>query len=124
MPTRRETVETYLDGFRASDHAKVLATLTDDVVWAIHGHRTTRGRDEFDEEIENPEFVGSPLLTVDRTFEDGDVVVTTGEGRGAHREHGPFRFGFSDVFTFRGDLIARVDSYVVPLPDTLRPSGG
>jgi ketosteroid isomerase-like protein len=116
MPTRREVIETYLDGFRASDHDQILATLTDDVVWVIHGHRTTRGRAEFDDEIENPAFEGSPLLVVDRTFEDGDVVVTTGEGRGRHREAGPFRFGFSDLFTFRGDLIARVDSYVVPLP--------
>jgi len=120
MPTRRDVVDSYMDGFRASDHDKVLATLTDDVVWVIHGHRTTRGREEFDDEIENPAFEGSPQLTVDRTFEDGDVLVTTGEGRGVHREGGPFRFGFSDLFTFRGDLIARVDSYVVPLPDDVR----
>ena len=27
-----------------------------------------------------------------------------------------FRFAFNDLFTFRDGLIARVDSYVVPLP--------
>jgi ketosteroid isomerase-like protein len=31
-------------------------------------------------------------------------------------EHGPFRFAFNDLFTFRDGLIARVDSYVAPLP--------
>ncbi|WP_229070137.1 nuclear transport factor 2 family protein [Actinoplanes sp. DH11] len=112
---QRDLVAEYFEGFRTGDHARILATLTDDVAWIIHGHRTTRGRDEFDGEIENPAFTGHPELDVQRVFEDGPVVVTTGEGRGATVEHGPFRFVFSDIFTFRAGLIARVDSYVVPL---------
>lgn len=114
--TQRELVEEYLDGFRTSDHHRILGTLTDDVEWVIHGHRTTHGKAAFDDEIENPAFTGSPQLDVRRVLEDGPVVVTTGEGRGATIEHGPFRFAFSDLFTFRDGLIARVDSYVVPLP--------
>ncbi len=112
---QRDLVEEYLDGFRSTDHARILATLTDDVEWVIHGHRTTHGKTEFDGEIVNPAFTGSPRLDVHRVFEDGPVVVTTGEGAGTSVEHGPFRFAFNDVFTFRDGLIARVDSYVVPL---------
>ncbi len=70
---------------------------------------------DFDGEIENPAFTGSPELTVERVHEDGPVVLVTGEGRGQSVEHGPFRFAFSDLFTFRDGRIARVDSYVVPL---------
>jgi ketosteroid isomerase-like protein len=103
-----------MDGFRSSDHDLILRCLTDDVVWYIHGHRTTHGKGEFDE-IENPEFDGSPDLDVQRVFEDGNVVVVTGEGQGRHRVNGPFRFAFNSLFTFRGDRIERVDSYVVPL---------
>ncbi len=114
--TQREIVADYMDGFRTSDHPRILATLTDDVEWVIHGHRTTRGKVEFDSEIENPAFTGSPELIEERVFEDGPVVILTGEGRGATHEHGPFRFAFSDYFTFRDGLIARVDSYIVPLP--------
>ncbi|MFV2017390.1 nuclear transport factor 2 family protein [Micromonospora sp. LOL_023] len=55
-------------------------------------------------------------LDLQRTYEDGPVVVATGEGRGTSVEHGPFRFAFNDLFTFRDGLVARVDSYVVPLP--------
>ncbi len=113
---QRELVAEYLEGFRTSDHARILATLSDDVEWVIHGHRTTRGKPEFDGEIENPAFTGSPDLEVQRVLEDGPVVIVTGEGRGATVEHGPFRFAFNDLFTFRDGLIARVDSYVVPLP--------
>lgn len=114
--SQRDLVDEYFAGFRASDHPRILATLTDDVEWVIHGHRTTRGRAEFDGEIENPAFAGSPRLDVERVHEDGPVVVVTGEGRGVSVAHGPFRFAFNDLFTFRDGLIARVDSYVVPLP--------
>jgi uncharacterized protein len=112
---QRHLVEQYFDGFRASDHEAILTTLTDDVVWAIHGHRVTTGKEEFDREIENPAFSGSPELDVQRMLEAGPVVVATGEGRGVSVEHGAFRFAFNDLFTFRDALIARVDSYVVPL---------
>ena len=114
--TQRDVVADYFDGFRTSDHPRILATLTDDVEWVIHGARTTRGKDEFDSEIENPAFTGCPELDVQRVLEDGPVVVITGEGRGTSVEHGRFRFAFNDLFTFRDGLIDRVDSYVVPLP--------
>jgi ketosteroid isomerase-like protein len=113
--TQRDLVAEYFAGFRASDHARILDTLTDDVEWVIHGHRTTHGKAEFDSEIENPSFTGNPELDVHRVYEDGPVVITTGEGRGTHVDHGPFHFAFNDLFTFRDDRIARVDSYVVPL---------
>ena len=115
MTTRRQIVDRYMDGFRHSDHDAILACLTDDVVWHIHGFRTTRGKAEFDGEIENPAFEGRPELTVDRTLDADDVVVVTGTGVGRHREAGRFRFAYNDLFTFRDGLIAQVDSYVVPL---------
>jgi len=115
MSAHQTTVHQYMQGFRESDHERILRCLTDDVVWIIHGHRTTTGKDEFDSEIENPDFEGRPILSVDRVFEDGTVVIVTGEGTGNHRVGGPFRFAYTDLFTFRDDLIERVDSYIVPL---------
>jgi len=115
MSTAEQTVHRYIDGFRASDHAAILACLTEDVVWRIHGTRTTHGKAEFDDEIENPAFEGSPQLTVERTIDAGEVVVATGTGIGRHREAGAFRFAFNDLFTFRDGLIAEIDSYVVAL---------
>jgi ketosteroid isomerase-like protein len=115
MTTREQTVHRYIDGFRRSDHEAILSCLTDDVVWRVHGVRTTRGKAEFDDEIENPAFEGSPELAVERTIDAGDVVVVTGTGIGHHRQNGRFRFAYNDLFTFRDGLIAAVDSYVVPL---------
>jgi ketosteroid isomerase-like protein len=123
MNTRQQIVHRYMDGFRRSDHDVILACLTDDVVWRIHGLRTTAGKAEFDDEIENPAFEGSPELTVERTIDAGDTVVVTGTGVGHKRDTGRFRFAYSDLFTFRNGLIAQVDSYVVPLsrPNLVSP---
>ena len=115
MTDRKAVVETYFEGFRRSDHQMVLDCLTDDVVWDLPGFKHLSGKNEFDGEIENEEFVGSPKLVLDRLVEEGNTVVAIGSGEGTHRSGTVHRFAYCDVFTFDGDLIARVESYLVPL---------
>ncbi|MBD8042661.1 nuclear transport factor 2 family protein [Arthrobacter sp. Sa2BUA2] len=64
-----------MDGFRRSDHQAILACLTDDVVWRIHGARTTRGKAEFDAEIGAPGFEGSPDLSIERLISEVDSYM-------------------------------------------------
>ncbi len=115
MSARKAVVDAYFDGFRCSDHGAILACLADDVVWDLPGFTHLRGKDAFDREIENEEFVGSPSLTVDRLVEEADTVVAVGSGETTHKSGEVRRFAFCDVFTFAGDLICRVESYLVPL---------
>lgn len=115
MTARKALVQEYHEGFRASDHARVLACLTDNVVWDLPGFRHLEGKAAFDSEIENPDFDGSPTLHVDQLVEEGDTVVAIGRGEGVHRVGGPFRFAYCTVFAFTGDLISHVTSYVVPV---------
>jgi uncharacterized protein len=115
VSSRKRTIDAYFDGFRASDHEAILALLSDDVVWVIHGHERTEGKDAFDREIENEAFEGSPKLTVERLIEEGDNVVAPHLGEGRLRGGGAFRFAGVTVFGFDGDLISHVESYIVPL---------
>jgi uncharacterized protein len=117
---RKQLVERYCDGFRTRDHASILGGLTDDVVWDLPGYAHLEGKPAFDGEIANPAFTGHPTLHVDRLVEEGATVVAIGSGRAAMTGSGDHHFGFCDVFTFRGDLIARVESYVVALNDAAR----
>jgi ketosteroid isomerase-like protein len=112
---RKEIVETYFEGFRRGDHGLILSLLTHDVAWDLPGYRHLTGKEAFDQEIENEEFVGTPTLTVDRVIEEGDTVVTIGAGEAMHGSGEPHRFAFCDVFTFTADKIRRVESYLVPL---------
>lgn len=120
--TRKAMVEAYVEGFRRSDHAAILACLTDDVRWDLPGFRHLEGKTAFDGEIENEAFTGRPTLVVDRLIEEGDSVVAVGEGQATLSDGNGFAFAFCDVFTFAdgatgadGGLIRRVESYLVPL---------
>ena len=42
-------------------------------------------------------------------------MVAIGSGEGRHKSGERHRFAFCDVFTFAGDKIRRVESYLVPL---------
>ncbi len=115
MANQQEIVATYMEGIRQSDHAEVLGCLTDDVVWDIKGHTTLTGKKAFDGEIENDAFEGSPVLTVERTIEDGNVVAVNGTGDARFKDGNPFRFAFCTIFTFTGEKIGRVESFICPI---------
>jgi ketosteroid isomerase-like protein len=115
VSNQTDIVDAYMEGFRRSDKPAILALLTDDVAWDLPGFRHLIGKVDFEAEIVNPQFEENPRLVVDRKVEQGDTVVCIGEGQGQMTSGDAFRFAFCDVFTFRGDLIRRVESYVVPL---------
>jgi ketosteroid isomerase-like protein len=115
LSAHKTAVEGYFEGFRRSDHARILDCLTDDVVWDLLGYRHLSGKDEFDREIENEDFTGSPTLVLDRLVEEGDTVVAIGTGEATRKGGAVHRFCYCDVFTFEGDRIRRVESYLVPL---------
>jgi ketosteroid isomerase-like protein len=115
MTENKTTVETYIDGFRKSDHEQILSCLTDDVEWDIPGMFHAVGKEEFDKEIENEAFVGSPTLTITRMTEENDVVVAEGTVRVQKREGGFLNAVVCDAFTMRNGKIKHLISYLMEL---------
>jgi ketosteroid isomerase-like protein len=115
LSTRKAAVEAYFEGFRQTDRAGILALLTDDVVWDLPGYKHLEGKAAFDGEIVGEGFEGQPMLQLDRLIEEGDTVVAIGSGSASQTDGSTHRFVYCDVFTFTGDLIRRVESYLVPL---------
>ena len=113
MTENKKVVERYMNGFRRSDHAMILACLTDDVVWDMPGFFHLEGKHAFDGEIENPAFVGSPTITVSRVIEEDDVVVAEGTVQAARRDGGMLDAVFCDVFEMKGGKVARLVSYLM-----------
>lgn len=85
MSPHKKTIERYMEGFRRTDHAMILSCLTDDVEWIIPGAFRIKGKPAFDKKIENEAFVGSPIITVSRLVEEGDIVVAEGSVRARKR---------------------------------------
>jgi ketosteroid isomerase-like protein len=107
------TVQKYMDGFTKSDHAAILACLTDDVEWFIPGAFRVVGKAEFDKQIENEGFVGSPTIKVTRMTEEHNVVVAEGSVRSARKDGGVLSAVFCDVFEMQGGKIKRLTSYLM-----------
>jgi len=115
VSSHTQVVETYIEGFRRSDHKMILDCVTDDVIWDLKGYKWLQGKAAFDAEIENDATPGPPTLTIVRMIEEGDTVVLIGDGEGSLKDGGRFYFTFCDVFDFTGDKISRLETYQVNL---------
>jgi ketosteroid isomerase-like protein len=113
MTENKPTVERYMDAFTRTDHAAILACLTDDVEWLIPGFFHVTGKDAFDGQIENEGFTGTPEITTTRLTEENDVVVAEGTVRTRKATGEALTIAFCDVFELREGKIARLTSYLV-----------
>jgi ketosteroid isomerase-like protein len=113
MSANKRTVEKYMEGFRKSDHAAVLACLADDVEWVIPGMFHVRGKAAFNEQIENDAFVGSPTITITRLTEENDVVAAEGKVSCARKDGGVLNAVFCDIFVLQDAKIKHLTSYLM-----------
>lgn len=113
MSPNKRTVQEYMEAFHRSDHAAVLACLTDDVEWIIPGMFHISGKEAFDREIENDAFEGRPDITVSRLVEEGDVVVAEGAVKAGRKGGGTLHAVFCDVFEMREAKVRRLISYLM-----------
>ncbi len=100
-----------MEGFRASDHSKILSCVTDDIYWEVPGFFSLTGKQAFDREIENDAFVGSPNITVMRMVEEDNIVVAEGSVQSAKKDGGMLDAVFCDVFEMENGKIKRLTSY-------------
>lgn len=113
--SNKTIVEFYMDSFQESNHEKILSCLTDDVEWHIHGHKSLKGKEAFDAEIENENFEGKPEITVNRMIEENNIVVAEGTVLAKPKNSQPVLLAFCDIFEFRERKIAKLTSYLTPM---------
>jgi ketosteroid isomerase-like protein len=109
----KQTIETYMDGFRKTDRSLILSCLTDDVEWEIPGAFHVRGKEAFDTHIVDENFVANPAITVTRLTEESNVVVAEGSVRTQRRDGTFLNLVFCDVFEMRDGKIRRLISYLM-----------
>jgi ketosteroid isomerase-like protein len=117
MSENKKTVERYMEGFRRTDHAMVLSCVTDDVEWLIPGMFHSRGKEAFDDEIENEAFTGRPTITVTRMIEESDVVLAEGTVCARRKDGGLFNAVFCDVFEMERGKIKKLISYLMEIKE-------
>ncbi len=118
MSRNIDTVNAYLDGFRANDHARILACLTDDIEWTVFGAFHLRGKEAYDKAIDGaPHFIDPPELEVVRMIEQGDVVMAELTGTATRAAGGEMRMSMAEVFVMRDGKIAERRAWVIPLQE-------
>ena len=102
-----------MDGFVAGDHEMILSCLTDDVVWDMPGNFHLTGKEAFDKEVGNENFVGVPSIQVIRMIEDDNIVVAEGAVQSKMKTGGMLDAVFCDVFHMENGKIKQLTSYVM-----------
>lgn len=120
MSDNKETIEKYMEGFRKSDHQMILSCLTDDVVWEMPGIYSHNGKEAFDKEIENENFIGSPTIQVKRLIEENNIVIAEGSVQSKMKDGKELNAVFCDVFEMTGGKIKGLTSYLMSLNASVR----
>jgi uncharacterized protein len=113
MSENKKVIEKYMDGFNKSDHKQILSCLTDDVEWILPGVFHLNGKEEFNREIENPAFEGSPDIIITRLVEENEVIIAEGTVRAKKKDAQYINLVFCDIFEMKNGLINKLISYLM-----------
>ncbi|MFH7002187.1 nuclear transport factor 2 family protein [Flavobacterium bizetiae] len=113
MTLNKETVNEYMAAFRVSDHERILACLTEDVIWEMPGIYQHIGKKAFDKEIENDNFVGSPSIQIIKLIEENNIVIAEGAVQGNMKNGNILDAVFCDVFEMEKGKIKKLTSYLM-----------
>lgn len=113
MSNQKQTVEKYMEGFRSTDHAKILSCLTEDVIWEMPGFFYHEGKQAFDKEIESPNADGHPDISIIRLIEEGNIVMAEGTVKAKMKDGNILDAVFCDVFHFANGKISKLTTYLM-----------
>lgn len=102
-----------MDGFRSTDHTKILSCLNDTVIWEMPGFFYHEGKEAFDKEIENPNADGHPDISITRLVEEGNIVIAEGTVKAKMKDGNKLDAVFCDVFHFTNSKISKLTTYLM-----------
>ena len=111
MSKNKQTVQQYMEGFRETDHEKILACLSEDVAWYMPGFINIQGKEAFDKEIENDYFEGKPSIQVSRMVEENNIVIAEGSVQSKFKSGEILDAVFCDVFEMENGKIRKLTTY-------------
>ncbi len=110
MTANKQTVQKFMDAVSKANHVDVLSCLTDDVEWVVPGVIHTRGKDDFDKQINGDV---SCTISVTRMIEENNVVIAEGCVQTVNLDGSLRQTIFCDVFVFQDAKIKHLTAYLM-----------
>jgi ketosteroid isomerase-like protein len=113
----REIVKKVNDAFANNDHEAFLEVCADDIKWIIVGDQTVDGKDSLREFMKSMEGMEAPKFTVEKIVSEGDSAAAYGEMTMVEKEGCAGLYEYCDVYTFTGEKISRLRSFIIKLKE-------
>jgi ketosteroid isomerase-like protein len=112
MTPRKQVIERWAECFAHQDWKSMVGLFTDDVErWEVGADHRTHGKVEFEKEVLPGPDVVRLGIQVDRTVEEGNVVVAEGLAHSFKKDRSTIDVQFCDVFEFEGEKVRRITAY-------------
>lgn len=99
--------------FSNNDTEAFLAHCSDDLYWAMAGDSEQRGKATIREWMKQMDGNEAPKFTVEAIFGEGDHVACHGQMSMRDKEGKESNYSYCDVYTFNGDKVSELRSFVV-----------
>lgn len=109
----KEIVEKINKAFTEGNTEGFLEHCANDVVWNMEGEKKTTGVAEIREWMSQMDGMEPPKFTVDKLIAEGDSVVCYGTMSMKGEDGKPGNYSYCDAYTFKGDKISELRSFVV-----------
>jgi len=110
----KSIVKEVSQSFEKNDLEGFLRHCTDDVTWAMVGDTTSKGKDAIRQWMNS---MGGdmepPKLTTEKMISEGNITAAFGKMSMKGESGKTEAYSFSDIYHFRGDKIAELQSFVV-----------
>ena len=110
---RKEIVEKVNASFAAGSPEALFENSTENLVWNMVGEKVSTGHQEIRDWMKQMEGSEPPQFTVDKIVAEGDSVVCFGDMTMTEPKEAAGNYSYVDVYTFAGDKITELRSYVV-----------
>jgi ketosteroid isomerase-like protein len=123
MTPRKRVIERWAECFAHQDWAGMLGLFTDDIErWEVAADKRTHGKVEFEKEVLPGPDVVRLGIQLDRTVEEGNVVVAEGLAHIFKKDGETFDVQYCDIFEFEGEKVRRITAYGAGLKPMARRS--
>lgn len=109
----KEIIEKVNKAFIEGNTEGFLEHCADDVSWTMEGEKTTIGVADIRAWMSQMDGMEPPKFTVDRLIAEGDDVICYGTMSMKGEDGKPADYSYCDAYTFKGDKIATMRSFVV-----------